>query len=1031
MPTFNPLTFACCCKSRWRGSSSSASPRQDTTALESVQAPNLPPAEQQEEIEAKRQNPLMGLSDMAWAVPEYQSSIEIVPVAIQHIGSDSDSDSDSFDSDHDIPPSTKKSGTAFGAVRRRIIRSISHNTSSDQPSRVSVGNSEEEVTRRAELRRIMRLRIQDQLDSDEAEDQFENKPTNSVRRKIPSAGIALPISGPRDAIKFGVSNSSSNNEQSTQLDPQRGYQCTLHDPAGFRQSTIIPETDSSKESSVVNRNDVSAEDAVIPMPSPVHLSAHISLTEDMGLPPSQKSFQLYNSFGRLDRILGPDNSFNSRQASSGDGQSALGVWLIAQGLRSRDSSTLYFDDGEGEEEEEAENTIFTKITTYNSPIVDRGRSPPAYKPQTKSKKADCLEEGSTLADSPSKLDLRCQAKLDIPKDLNDNSALSEELPWGPTVRALLSSFTDNTSSDPSQSSSNPAQTSSNLYKLDLKDLERQSHDSSKEPGNLNNQNYKPPNLEATYIRSHSQGVIGDVQLESETRRDAASTAHSEFVSKAQRKAELETIKKRFSETVPKSRSERMVIIRSREDFSHLAPRSPAKESSRDNIHPAIPATHFRAKSEGSLYSHGGDHRDVPQTQNLLLMPREKMKIHEKETSNRSKRRSNMSIRPHMSRLPTEENTKSSLERHESATDLWQRAIRLEAESRHSSSLLNTPNPDRRSLSFTRSPNRTGVARNSNSTIYNMRQEISQLTPSTDERSSPTNSKWLIERWVSQMRPRSVYPTESVTSTRLVGPPKSWSNFPSFNREERNRNVTSKDKVQPRDFAVKHVSSGGQIRWATDMVSQGDEQHAHTLPRSLSTKFGELVKSKMSRMKPSKALRHRVGQALTAKSATPTSAHMEYPEMGIRPSESGYTEIQVLGREINYIKGQVHLKNVEKDLLRPHSSRSLGDKVVELMHEAIGQRHPKHDEPFQPADIPMVPVTPSLVGQSIAATTTDVFTTPKSHLSNGSESSGEEGEATAGYFRVREQEVCPVMSEKDRVPSNPVFAASIAKVDHDT
>jgi hypothetical protein len=153
--------------------------------------------------------------------------------------------------------------------------------------------------------------------------------------------------------------------------------------------------------------------------------------------------------------------------------------------------------------------------------------------------------------------------------------------------------------------------------------------------------------------------------------------------------------------------------------------------------------------------------------------------------------------------------------------------------------------------------------------------------------------------------------------------------------------------------------------------------------------------------------------------------MEYPEMGIRPSESGYTEIQALGREINYMKGQTHLQPFEKDLSKPHSSRSLGDRVVALMHEAIGQRHPKHDEPLQSADIPMVPVTPSLVRQSIAATTTDVFVTPKSHLSNDGESDEERGKAEAASTKMREQETYPMMIDDDRT------AALIVKVDDGT
>ncbi|KAM0413453.1 hypothetical protein ACHAPD_008554 [Fusarium lateritium] len=881
MPSFNLLNIFCCRKSRWDGSGSPEPATQDKTALHPVLALDPPLEEQQEQHETKRQNTAMGLSNMAWAVPEYRSSFESDSITSQHI----DSDSDSLNSDLDLPRSTKP-GTAFGAVRNRYIRSISHNTSSDHPSRVSVSNSEEEVARRAELRWIMRLRIQDQLESDEAEDQSENKPTVSIYRVASSANSALPISRPRDAIEFGVNNSSSSNGQPARLNRERGNHGTPQDFGGSHGCATAPERDPSEEPDMAGRNNDSSENAVIQRPLPIHPSAHISLT-DVELSPSQKSFLLSNGSGRLDRILGPESSFNNRQASSGDGQSALGVWLIAQGLRSRDNSTLSFD--EEEEKEEAQTRKLNKKATDNTPAVSREKNSLVHGTHAMSEKGDCHEQGSTFTSSPKKLDPQCLLEPGTLKDFCDNSAFSGELPWGSTVRALLNSFTDDTSSsDPSKSPSSPVRPPNNLYKLDLKELESMELSpfrckyilsiGKNQEANGEDRAKPPPH----HLKSHSQAFIGNVQYEAETMHGAASVAQSDSASFVQREAGLKTIKRRFSEALDQKSTEKTVSTCFHEDFSHFDTRSPAKKPPTNNTCLAIPVSHFRAKSEGALYQHGEDHQDVPRAQMSPLVPAEKTKVHEKEASDRSKRRSNMSIRPYMSRLPTEEYRKQNLERQESATDLWQLAIRLEAESRH-------------------------------------------------------------------------------------------------------------NKVHPRDFAVKHVTSEGQIRWATDTGSGRDGQRAHKLPRSLSTRFGGLVKSKMSRMMPPKGLRHWVSQAFIARSMTTSPPHMEYPEMGIRPSDSGYTEIQAMGREINYMKGRAHLQTLEKDLSKPHSSRSLGDRVVALMHETIGQRHPKHDDPLQSPDIPMIPVTPSLFRQSIAATATDVFVTPKSRLSNDDESDEEKGE----------------------------------------
>lgn len=968
---------------------------------------------------------------MAWAVPENRSSIECGSIIDQSV--DSDSDSDSFDSDLVLPRSTKKSETAFGVVRNRLIRGISHNSNSDQPSRVSVGNSEEEVARRAELRRIMRLRIQDQLESDEAEDQLGNKSKNTIWRVASFVDVGLPISGPRDAIEFGVNKSSSDNRQPVRLDPAKGDRCPPQNLEDFPNDASATETVSLEEPSRAGgRGDLSGN-AVIQRPSPIHLPAHVPLTEDTGFPPSQRSFQLSNSSGRLGRILGPDNSFKSRQASSGDGQSALGVWLIAQGLRSGGNSAVFFD-----EDDETEIEQVTETIECNSPITNKPSNTTACDDQAMSKNMDYFEQGSTPINSPEKLDLQFQPNPDALKDRCDNPVIPGELPWGPTVRALLNSFTDSTSSsDPSKPSPSPVRSRQNLYKLDIRDLKGmvlspfrckyfhlitvrrlikragRSRDSPQIHGSVDDHDHKLPNTDITHSKS-SRGIMGNVKSKTEMTHDTVSLAQSESTSFVQRETELRTIKRRFSEALTQKKPEKVVLTRFRENFSHSAPRSPVETPFRDNIHLEIPMSHSRAKSEGTLYRRDKDNRGIPHTRRFLVLPAETRKTRRKEASERSKRRSNLSIRPHMSRLPTEEYMKPSLDRQESAMDLWQRAVRLEAERRHSSSLLNTPNPDQRSLSSDRSPKAPSVARNSNSSISDVRREISQLTPSTDERSSPSNSKELIERWVAQMRPKSVRPSESVTSIRLVGPPRSWSKFPSFNREERNRNVTSRDRVQPRDFAVKHVGSEGQIRWATDIQSRGNEQHARTLPRSLSTKFGGLVKSKMSRVMPPKGLRKRVSQAFITRSIPPSPTHMEYPEMGIRPSELGYTELQALGREITNIKGQARLSTLEKGISRPQSSRSLGDRVVSLMHEAIGHIHSKHDEPSQSADVLLVPVTPSVARQSIAATTTDVFVTPKSHFSDDEENGEEKGEAgtnsEAELTKTGRKEVCPIVSE---------------------
>ncbi|CAJ0555148.1 Ff.00g052130.m01.CDS01 [Fusarium sp. VM40] len=998
MPSFTLMDQLCCCKFSWRcdGGMKPATQKPD---IQPIPLLNLCPEEEQQEPEEKSQHSLIGLSDIVWAIPVNNSSPGSGSVVHQL------AEDDNSDSDQDQPQVTKKPSTAFDVVRNKLIRSISLNNNNDQPSLLSVGNSEEDVARRAELKRIMRQRIQDELDSGELDNDIENKPKNTIRCISSVVELALPNSGPRDAIEFGVSNSSSRSAQSARLET---IQDKLHDTPDLQASKEITpkfERHSLAMSGVLDEEDGWKKDTIGPSSSATRLSPH----EDADFPHYQKSFQLSNGVARLDRILGPDSSFNSRQASSGDGQSALGVWLIAQGLRSRDNSTLFFD-----EEKETQAPSETEVTEEKQPVpIGEKMSLESEPREVEEKKDKRASGGPTTIMTSNEMDREPCFDSNAKNDQHNIFNSSGGLAWGPTVTALLNSFADNTSSsDPSNSATSQGRPRQNIYKLDPKDLESmelspfkwRSQASSQDHENLGEQSFQY----FTGIfqsRSYSYGSIHNVQSLAQVSIDPASLAHSESASFVQREAELETIDRRFSEALGCKKPEKKVTTRFKEEFSRSATQPVVHRSFRSRIHLTVPS-HFRTKSEGSNYRPHKDKPGLYEVQSSPLIALKNSKFRETEVSDRSNGRSNLSIHPHMSRTPSGEHRKPSLERQESATNLWQRAIRLEAEGRRSSSFQSsTPNPDQRSLSSNRSLNETGIARNDTSSGSDLRREVSQLTPTTDEISSPSNSKWLIERWVKQMRPKTTQTAsslESGLSNRLAGPPRSWSRFPSHNREERNKNADSRDRVSPRDFAVKHVTSEGQIRWATDMISSEEKQLARTLPRSFTIKFGELVKSKVNRMIPSKALRHRVSHPSITRHTTSISARMEYPEMGIRPSESGYTELQALGREISNMKGGIHVQTPERELSKPQSSRSLSDRVVALMHEAIGQRHVKQDEVVEPPECSVGPPTPSLLQESIAAT--DVFVTPKSHFSDDAADDREKDRVNTDLTKTEEHEI---------------------------
>lgn len=121
---------------------------------------------------------------------------------------------DDFDSDDEVEPVVpNKSNSTLQLVKTRIRRHISQETLGRGKGRSAVGSSEEEVARRAELKRLMHKRIQEELRSEESRDVSSHvSPTN---RTVTSVIDPLPGGGPRDTLEFSFLNAL----QSDDTDP--------------------------------------------------------------------------------------------------------------------------------------------------------------------------------------------------------------------------------------------------------------------------------------------------------------------------------------------------------------------------------------------------------------------------------------------------------------------------------------------------------------------------------------------------------------------------------------------------------------------------------------------------------------------------------------------------------------------------------------------------------------------------------------------------------------------------------------------
>ncbi|KAI0973075.1 hypothetical protein F4678DRAFT_459929 [Xylaria arbuscula] len=131
-------------------------------------------------------------------IPAYHNIVDPDAVEVD------DSDDDGPSRDTPVP-----NAGALGLFRTKLIRRLSHRPETKIGSRPSVGTSDEELARRAELKRLMHKRIQDELKSEEEEDDDDDDDLRLAPLGPQSVGNCkepeLPGGGPRDTIEFSVS----------------------------------------------------------------------------------------------------------------------------------------------------------------------------------------------------------------------------------------------------------------------------------------------------------------------------------------------------------------------------------------------------------------------------------------------------------------------------------------------------------------------------------------------------------------------------------------------------------------------------------------------------------------------------------------------------------------------------------------------------------------------------------------------------------------------------------------------------------
>ncbi|KAK4083035.1 uncharacterized protein Triagg1_1925 [Trichoderma aggressivum f. europaeum] len=217
-----------------------------------------------------------------------------------------------------------KTSSALNVVRTKLIRHISHENEPNRRSRASAGHSQEEVARRAELRRFRHQRIQEELKNEESNAESSSTSHRSTRYLSPLIDAGQPRIGPRDALEFTVEDAHLNPAQPPPTQDAQSAETHHKEACGSSQD----QGGESKSPVTPALSGVEGWDQGHPLRPP---STHSST--------SQKLTGCSVNVPRLGRFLGADNEFDIRHgAHAWEEQSSLGIWLAAQGLQSRSSS---------------------------------------------------------------------------------------------------------------------------------------------------------------------------------------------------------------------------------------------------------------------------------------------------------------------------------------------------------------------------------------------------------------------------------------------------------------------------------------------------------------------------------------------------------------------------------------------------------------------------------------------------------------------------------------------------------------------
>ncbi|KAI1090113.1 hypothetical protein F5B19DRAFT_504172 [Rostrohypoxylon terebratum] len=881
------------------------------------------------------------------------------------------------DSDDDEPVrSIRNSSTGtLEAIKTRFMRPLSQKSESKRHSQQYLGASEEEIARRAELRRLMHKRIQEELKSEEEQEEADYKVMSPDDSKPgSSASVGLSGGGPRDNIEFFVSdiNEIGSNDASTDAAPLVPFATGVRTQISSGRSSYPGPPSRSHDSSIhESHRNLKGQGSFSYFPSspqldPIPLSSARASDSLYSWRLSYSAEQLANYLGAEDSQ--PDDKFEPLKAfneiEDADG-SADGNGDDQKENVAKSPSTSQESMGNQDDAQQNEPTTI-HVEPPESPYIDNSHY-----------------EGS-CQDSPLNMWLRSQ-------EMHSNSIILSRRTSGMISRMALDDCDADCTGSP-QKPRKDLQNASNVLSTIAAEV----------PANMDNKassSELPPSWPKELQRP-GEGCNcapdDDVFKLADHVRDVSSSHYAssryttgpdgcQVTEKESRLSLIELLGER--KAVPPPTGANGLIHPSGTTDADKSDNSSYKTA--PNAGSALDITMPENQQQIGRLIAGGSSLAVSDTASFKQREAELKSIEQRFAQVHTRRDTTASPitskfreefheprtsilrknsifgkfhlpRPKKAKNPTKDTWRYSMYDVKYSDNLHQQDLEVStigkqlmpssnAGQKHEA-LVSTIGlqkqaftPDEDACGAEQHPSQATQADQEPIPIAPSPQTKSeQLKPpcrhENDDSPQSDISNNVLREWVNLMNDQGIEPQsepkeelQNRSPRRLRTPPASWAKWPSHTRHERTGPAGKDDNVISRDFAVRVGSNTSDITWSTDKPEESSKRYLTLGSRSLSAQLGKAVKEGLVKVVQRNSFE-------TYRGHRKPDGHLEYPELEILPMQGGYEELQALEQQIGTMKcksapAEGQLARLSSDNMRPPLSARFAEGVHMMQHKA--------------------------------------------------------------------------------------------------